>query len=240
MNQSPRIAIIGGSKEAVELAHLLANTETCLFETSFYPSPKRLRTQTYTSNTDWPDVLQGFEAVVFAPHPFAFDVFDKIKAIDTPHIALLRPPWIPAAQDDWTLVSTLDAGAQALRESGVKSPLLAIGRERLDPFLTNAGPKLRVRCRNLPKPDLQGCGVVEYMTGPFSVEQERAYLQKHHIDCIVVHNAGGPGGWPKLQAAQELDIPVIMIQRGLVDWPLKVETPKQVLAWLRQDVGLDV
>ncbi len=240
MKSPPRIAIIGGSKEAVDLARALQGADVCLFETPYYPSPKGIKTQVYDANTDWAQALQGFNALVFAPHPFAFDVFERIRDTSLPHVALLRPPWQPGEGDDWTLLESGTAAAQYLQSCGAKRALLAIGRERLVPFLQTSGPDLRIRCRNLPEPDVGRRGTVEYMTGPFSVEQERRYLQDNAIDCIVVHNAGGFGGWPKLQAARELQIPVIMIDRPPVDWPAIVETPQQAIAWLRQSAGLDL
>ncbi len=242
MTGTPRIAIIGGSKEAIDLARDLARSgiRYCLFETLYYPSPQGLETRRYGPDSDWNRMLDGFDALVFAPHPFAFSLFAQIENLRLPVLALLREPWTPEPADNWSMVADARAAARALLQSGAQAPLLALGRERLQPFIDLAGPPLLVRCRTLPKPDLQGRGQVEYMTGPFTVAEETAYLQLHGIDCIVVHNAGGQGGWPKLAAARELSIPVIMIERPHPALPERAETPQQARAWLRQTVGLDL
>ena len=242
MSQTPRIAIIGGSKEAVDLARALAERGAgyCLFETPFYPSPDGLETQRYDDGSDWAALLSDFDALVFAPHPFAFSLLDKLKNLPIPTVALLRKAWAPTPADNWLMVETCEAAAETLQSLGASRPLLALGRERLAPFIALQAPELLVRCRNLPRPDLKGRGRVEYMTGPFTVDQEIAYLQQHGIDCIIVHNAGGQGGWPKLEAARRLSIPVIMVDRPQTGLAERVETPGAAQNWLRQTVGLDV
>ena len=242
MSKTANIAIIGGSKEAIDLARGFERSgiRYCLFETPYYPSPHGLVTRRYGADSDWHRMLDGFDALVFAPHPFAFSLFGLVENLSLLVLALLRAPWTPEPADNWLMVADAPAAARALLQSGAQAPLLALGRERLQPFIDLAGPPLLVRCRTLPKPALQGRGRVEYMTGPFTAAEEITYLQAHGTDCIVVHNAGGQGGWPKLAAARELSIPVIMIERPHIALPERAETPQQARAWLRQRVGLDL
>jgi len=242
VTKAPRIAIIGGSKEAIDLARIMEHSKAryCLFETPFYPSPKGIATQQYNDSSDWSDLLCNFDVVVFAPHPFAFDLLKNLRKVTVPMLALLRPVWVAGPQDRWQMVPDAETAAQALRDSGAQMPLLALGRERLAPFIALPSPQLLVRCRNLPLPDLQGRGQVERLSGPVTTSDEIAYMQERGVDCIVVHNAGGRGGWPKLEAARHLGIPVIMIDRPAIELPEQVTTPEVAISWLRHRAGLDV
>lgn len=238
MSASPKIAIIGGSKEANDLALVLerAKQDFCLFATSTYRPPRGLPCQKYTANTDWAVALDGFTAVVLAPHPFS----DIDISLEIPVIVLCRPAWKATSQDNWTFAGNATEAASLLNKSGSLRPLLAVGRERLKPFLALDAPDLLVRYRHNPAPDLKPGSAALFQPGPFSVTQEVAFLQREKIDCIVAHNAGGQGGWPKLEAARELGLPVVLISRPQLRWKNHVEDVSSTLIWLRQHVGLDV
>lgn len=228
-----RVAIIGGSKEAVELArHFEGQIDYCLFENSYYGTPDGMAAQPYDKNTNWAGTLEGFSHIVLSPHPFAFRRLLDILPLDIPQIALRRAGW--ALEPNWHMAAGEDEAAQILTMINVKKPLLAVGRTRLKPFLTLT-LDLQIRCRAEPLPDFGDAGTAILARGPFTVQQEMDYIVSENIDCIVAHNAGGQGGWPKLAAAKETGIPVILIDRPDIDWK-SVTTNDEVIAWL----GLDV
>ena len=238
MSVAPKIAIIGGSKEANDLALVLgrASQDFCLFATSTYRPPSGLPCQEYTADTDWAVALDGFAAVVLAPHPFSgIDVTPEI-----PVIVLCRPAWKATSHDNWTFASNATEAATLLHQSVASRHLLAVGRDRLGPFLALDTPDLLVRHRHNPAPTLKPDCTALFQPGPFSIEHEVAFLRREKIDCIVAHNAGGQGGWPKLGAARALEMPVILINRPQLRWKDHVEDVSAVLIWLRQHVGLDV
>ena len=68
--------------------------------------------------------------------------------------------------------------------------------------------------------------------GPFTVTDEVRLLRKERIDWLLVSNAGGTGGWPKLAAARALRLPVAMIDRPRRPGGPRVSTVKEALAWL--------
>ncbi|MCP4930323.1 MAG: precorrin-6A/cobalt-precorrin-6A reductase [Gammaproteobacteria bacterium] len=55
--------------------------------------------------------------------------------------------------------------------------------------------------------------------GPFALDNERQLLKKHAIDVLVSKNSGGDATSAKLQAARELAIPVMMLDRPILPDP---------------------
>ncbi len=47
--------------------------------------------------------------------------------------------------------------------------------------------------------------------GPFTLEHERALLRHHRIDMLITKDSGGPA--PKLDAARERGLPIVMVRR---------------------------
>ncbi len=235
---SAGVAIIGGSAEAVTLAEILekANQSYTLFETPFYPSVG-LQSQPYPDNNDWQKVLARFDYVVVAPHPFEFDTVVPIRNNPVAQIALRRPPW--QISEGWHAVSTPREAAETLMALGVTKPLVTVGRARLQPFFGLNIPEIIVRSRRKPLPEVAPPCRVDFVSGPFTVEQEMDFLRAENIDCLVAHNAGGAGGRPKLDAAERMDIPVILIDMPPCPWPQIAETPVQAIAWLRSQ-GVDL
>ncbi len=232
------VAIIGGSKDAILLAEILegSGVDYTLFETASY-SAKGLKTQVYTQDTDWNDVLAAYGYIIVSPHPFAFDPLRKIQDIQRPQVALRRAPW--EVIDTWISVPTAEEAAKTLQMMNPVHPLLAIGRDRLPPFFALDLPEVLVRCRTKPFAEMAGpCRPLD-QPGPFSVAQEIAFFQEAGIDCLVAHNSGGTGGYPKLQAAKMLGIPVILIDMPTCPWRNILPTPEDALLWLQQ-VGLDL
>jgi len=182
------------------------------------------------------------EIAVVAPHPFDTDLWEcaAISLAGKPHIGLARAGWLPEAGDHWTMASSAEDAAGILAASGAKRALLAVGNGRLAPFYRLSNIELCIRSRNAPHPPLPPHGRVRSMRGPFDVAGEVAEFKAQGIDTLVVHNAGGHGGWPKLGAARALGIKVILIERPKLPDMEMVETVEAALAWaLRCDAEMN-
>jgi len=210
-----KLALIGGSREADLL-------EAALDEAGINVDPS------------------GGIAVV-APHPFDIDLWEcaAISLENTPHIGLARAGWQAQAGDHWTKVGSADEAASHLAKSNSKRALLAVGNGRLAPFYRLANIELCIRSRNAPHPPMPSHGKVRIMRGPFDVAGEIAEFKTQGIDALVVHDAGGRGGWPKLGAARALGIQVILIERPKLPSMEMVETVADALAWAKRHMGLD-
>jgi len=203
-----KVALIGGSREADLL-------EKALLEAGIEVDP-------------------AGEIAVVAPHPFDTDLWEcaALSLQGKPHIGLARAGWQPEPEDRWTMASSAEEAAKILASSGVKRALLAVGNGRLAPFYRLSGVELCIRSRNAPHPPNPPQGLIRSMRGPFDVAGEVAELSGQGIDALVVHNAGGQGGWPKLGAARQLGIPVILIERPKLPEMEMVESVEAAMAWV--------
>ena len=60
-------------------------------------------------------------------------------------------------------------------------------------------------------------------------------LTDHRIDIVVARDAGGDSASAKIDAARELDLPVVMVRRPFIPDRPKFETVAEVLRWLGHD-----
>ena len=70
--------------------------------------------------------------------------------------------------------------------------------------------------------------------GPFTVQGDRALMQAHGITHLVAKNSGGAGASAKLDAARDLGVRVVLIDRPEAPDRPQVATPDQALDWLHQ------
>ncbi|MBL8710000.1 MAG: cobalt-precorrin-6A reductase, partial [Rhodospirillaceae bacterium] len=156
-------------------------------------------------------------ALIDATHPFArrmgWNAAEAAALAGTPLLRLERPAWRAQAGDRWTEIDSWDEAVARLRGAG-RRVFLALGRQELAPFTALADITFVIRSVEAPDPQLH-FAQAEFIRarGPFQLEDERALLRAHEIDCIVCKNSGGGATDAKLTAARELGIEVIMQRR---------------------------
>ncbi|MBJ7330955.1 MAG: cobalt-precorrin-6A reductase [Solirubrobacteraceae bacterium] len=172
-------------------------------------------------------------AVVDATHPFAERISasaaQAAPAAQIPIVRLERPGWTAQPGDDWRRVNDLDEAAAAITEDRV---FLTSGRQGLPAFAGLARPWFLIRCVDPPEPPLPPKHQVLLDRGPYDLEGERALMERHGIEVLVTKDSGGDHTAPKLQAARERGIPVIVVDRpARPDMPI-VTTVDAARAWL--------
>lgn len=209
-----RVLIIGGSVEAWHLACSLDHA------TVWLPEPERVARA-------WPcPVTQGalpafhqFDVMVIACHPCdgntARMCWRAAKAVDLPVAFLRRSAWRAGSRDRWVLLRS-ERSAAAVIPTGARV-LTTLGRQGLGELKSL---KAHVLARRLGAPG--GAFPLKHgrflpAKGPFSIAQEECFLRKERVDWLLLRNAGGPGGWPKLAAARQLGLSVAMVARPA--WP---------------------
>ncbi len=240
-----RILLLGGTSEASDLASQLGQDRRCDLTLSLVGLTRRpsvaggrVRTGGFGGTQGLVSYLEreAIELVVDATHPFAavmpFHAADACGASGRPLLKVYRPGWQLVAGDRWVNVADLDAAAGALVTHRAKRVLLTTGRQELGPF--RGLHSISFVVRSIEPPDLDGfeSATALLMRGPFELEGERALLRQHTIDTLVTKNSGGAAAAAKLQAARELGIRVIMIQRPPIPRVPLVESAAEALVWI--------
>ncbi|MBD0389529.1 MAG: precorrin-6A/cobalt-precorrin-6A reductase, partial [Nostoc sp. C3-bin3] len=75
-------------------------------------------------------------------------------------------------------------------------------------------------------------GVILCDRGPFTLNNERQILIHNKIDTIVSKNSGGDATKPKIIAARELGLKVIMVNRPAIPPGEQVSDVDGALTWL--------
>ena len=180
---------------------------------------------------------EGVTHVVDATHPFAAEMSgNAVRAcaeVGVPLLALTRAPWVAEAGDSWQHVADID-GAVAALQGEAKRVMLAVGRMHLQAFAVNPQHFYLLRLVDAPDSALpfpQHEAVVA--RGPFSLEGDVALMREHGVELVVAKNAGGSGARAKIDAARQLGLPVLMIDRPQIPARFEAHSVAEVMRWLK-------
>lgn len=248
MPDEKRVLILGGTGEAFSLAKLLDASGgfdiiSSLAGRTRYPTepPGQLRSGGFGGVAGLLEYLRSdsIEAVVDATHPYAARISSNAakacNAINIPHVQLLRPAWQEKPEDHWIPVTTVRNAAAEILRNGFQRIFLTTGRQELKPFTAIKDRWFLLRMIDQPKSPF-GFEQSEIILsrGPFDTDAEAALMQEHRIDAIVTKNSGGTATYGKVEAAQRLKLPVIIIQRPSAAEGNSVTTAGQAAKWLKQ------
>jgi precorrin-6A/cobalt-precorrin-6A reductase len=239
-----RVLILGGTTEASALARLLAGDTRFDATLSFAGRTAAPRAQPIKTRIGGFGGAKGLvaylaehkvEAVIDATHPYA----DRISAnavaacsnSNVPLASIVRLAWQAQAGDKWKRVGSTETAAAALGPAP-RRVFLSIGRQDLEAFAQAPQHHYLARTVDRPggtlPPDLQ----VVQARGPFDRAAELALLRDEKIDVIVSKNSGGTATYAKIEAARELGLPVIIIERPDKPAAHVVASPEAALEWL--------
>jgi precorrin-6A/cobalt-precorrin-6A reductase len=240
-----RILILGGTSEARELGRLLAtNTrfEPVLSLAGRTRAPAAQAVPTRVGGFGGAEGLAAWldhertDAVVDATHPFAVNISANAVAatrkLALPLGSIVREPWIPTEGDDWKVVADPIRAAAALGEKALRV-LLTVGRLELSAF--TGAPQHDYIARTIdPAGDIALPPRIAFIAErpPFDFDAERSLMQCERIDVLVSKNSGSPETYPKLAAARDLGIPVVMIDRPAKPAGVPLRDAAAALAWL--------
>ncbi len=182
---------------------------------------------------DWLE-REGIAALVDATHPYAATISrnagQAAASAAIPLLRIARPPWTSRPGDRWTKAEDTGHAARMLLADAPRTVLLTLGAKDLVPFRQAPQHRYVIRCIDPPDADRTPPAVLLLDRGPFRLQDERALLARHCIDILVTKNSGGDATAPKLQAAREAGIPVVMIRRPEAA-PAGSEVPDAAAAW---------
>ncbi|MFE0174076.1 cobalt-precorrin-6A reductase [Streptomyces sp. NPDC059002] len=242
------VLILGGTTEARRLAELLAGEAGTRVTSSLAGRvaaprlpPGEVRVGGFGGAEGLAEWLREHhvDALIDATHPFAgtisFNAAAAAAATHVPLLALRRPGWVAGEGDDWHPVGSLAAAARLLPALG-RRVFLTTGRMGLAAFAgpDPAAPWFLVRSVDAPEPPFPARMEVLLDRGPFTLDGERELLRRHRIDVVVTKDSGGVATAPKLAAAREAGVPVVVVQRPAEPEGITcVATPQAAAGWVR-------
>ncbi|MGW6571778.1 cobalt-precorrin-6A reductase [Streptomyces sp. NPDC054945] len=222
------VLILGGTTEARRLAEALAGDPACRVTTSLagrVASPVLPPGETRVGGFGGVEglaawiVVHDVTHVVDATHPFAermsFHAAEAAARTGVPLLALRRPGWTPEPGDDWIFVESLQEAAERLPGLGSRA-FLTTGRMGLHTLAHLTDTWFLMRSVDPPAAPVPPRLEVLLGRGPFSLDDERELIARHRIDVLVTKDSGGSATAPKLTAAREAGIPVLVVRRPAV------------------------
>lgn len=239
------VLILGGTTEARQLAEALAADPSVRVTTSLAGRvtspvlpPGEIRIGGFGGIAGLAGWIVGHDVtrVIDATHPFAermsFHASEAEALTGVPLLALRRPGWTPQPGDDWRFADSLEEAASVLPSLGGRV-FLTTGRMGLHTFAHLTDTWFLVRSVDPPAAPAPPQLEVLLARGPFTLDDERELLARHRIDVLVTKDSGGSATAPKLTAAREAGIPVLVVRRPAVPEGVReADSVASALRWL--------
>lgn len=221
---SKKILILGGTKEAAELASKLVlaghDVITSLAGRTKEPKPVAGKTRIggFGGAIGLADYLltEKIKLLIDATHPFAKQIsqnaFKAATEANVPLEVQTREPWKKQNGDNWIEVSSLEEAIEAMPPGA--RVLLALGSQYIDAFSARDDIFYLVRMVDSPEENLT-LPNHKLIIGRPSMDWkiEKDMLIQNRISHVLCRNSGGKGAYAKIEAARELSLPVIVINR---------------------------
>ncbi|TRW87983.1 cobalt-precorrin-6A reductase [Mycolicibacterium sp. 018/SC-01/001] len=238
-----KILLLGGTAEARALADILTATDAVTTSLAGRVADPRLpvgdvRIGGFGGVDGLCSVLADFDVVVDATHPFAKTISANAAAASArcgvPLLRLERAGWSDRTRESWHWAASHDDAAEIAAQLG-RRPFLTVGRQELARFI----PALRhhdtlVRVVQAPDAVLPPSWRLILSRGPYALAGELELMREHAADVLITKDSGGEFTWPKMAAAEQLGIPVVVVARP--GRPADVPTVSDIddaVAWVR-------
>ncbi len=187
---------------------------------------------------------EKIDALIDATHPFAIQISRHARlaaeTVKLPRLVLTRPPWRQHPQDKWSIVNDVPGAVAAVRmlaERNRKTRLkvfLTIGSQEVAPFFLLTETDFILRQID-PQKEIMPVNVrIILGRGPFTFENEVEILTQQRVQILVAKASGGAATYPKIAAARQMQIPVIMIARPDAEAGETVTEVTSALKWMAE------
>lgn len=246
MVEIKKLLILGGTQESRELAakaSLIPKLRVIVSLAGKTSQPVTVSADTITGGFGGVNGLiaylrqQKIDFVIDATHPFAAQISQQAaiatQIVGIPQAMLIRSQWSKTSADHWIEVDNISDAVAILPQVG-KRIFLSIGRQDIHLFASLQHLWFLMRMIELPSSEIHlPPGQIIQQRGPFTLEAEINQLREYDIDAIVSKNSGGNATQAKLIAAQQLQIPIVMVKRPPLPEGEKFTDIDSVLIWLK-------
>lgn len=173
---------------------------------------------------------KDIKLIIDATHPFAKEIsemaIEVCQKLKVPYLRYERKSFIDNTEN---IIWARDFNEAAIKLKKFDRIFLATGSKNLDIFLPLKAQGKKVFARVLPTSNVVkkcedlGFSVDEIiaMQGPFSCEMNISLFRQTRCDIVVTKESGKVGGLKeKIQAAKKLDIPIMVIKRPKIEYPI--------------------
>jgi precorrin-6A/cobalt-precorrin-6A reductase len=186
---------------------------------------------------------------VDASHPYAVNMSQNgltaCKNLQLPYIRYERD-LTSSNYDRLSIVHDYESAAKLAAKLG-KNIFLTTGSRNLEKFTTSEYLRdCHIIARVLPTAEVmrlcEGLGLtpgqIIGMQGPFSKELNKELYRRYNADVVVTKNSGTIGGTDtKFAVAAELDLPVIVIDRPVMNYGNVGRTYEEILKFVEERYG---
>ena len=253
MTDLPRLLLLGGTTEANRLAGSLSARHDLVVVTSLagrtanpapLPAPRRIGGFGGTEGLAAYLRTERISALVDATHPFAarmrWHAYEACNQTGVARLRLERPRWQAQPGDHWTVVATMAAAAAEIVRGRSRRVFVTTGRSELDTLAPASDGRRWWLVRSIDPPERLLLHPAEVILdrGPFSVDAETALMARQQIDLVVTKNSGGDATAAKLEAARNLGVDVLVVDRPPSPDGPSARTVADSLEWVCASLGL--
>lgn len=237
-----RVLLLGGTAEARTLAaELQPDVEVVSSLAGRVPDPRLPVGEVRVGGFGGADGIRRWlrdehvDAVLDATHPFAATITANAaracREMGVPHVVLARPAW---PRGDAILVDSDVEAAKTVAHESFSRVFLTTGRSGSAAFAA-VDAWFLIRAVTAPQDHtLPRRHELLLSRGPYRYADERKLLSDFRIEALVTKNSGGEMTRSKVVAAQDLGIPVVMVDRPPLPADVTVvSTVAAAAAWVR-------